>query len=200
MIDLQGIAEGTRVRIEVHGLHEPRFYVGTVGRTYKSLDGAWTGRIIDTAEHGELAFHGAEILSLEVLDVDGQPTAAEVESVRAVLIADGTSRGTNAGAWVFDGNTDEATYARVLQGIEAGDPEILDLLPGEPLSGEWADGPLCHEVILDAVSAAGLGELYEDECWIASDLTNDLSTAFEDAWTDAVFAEVERVARLHVQG
>jgi hypothetical protein len=42
----------------------------------------------------------------------------------------GYEAGREAGSWVFDGNTDEATYQVVLEGYEEGDPEIMDLEPG----------------------------------------------------------------------
>lgn len=44
----------------------------------------------------------------------------------------GYEDGKAAGSWVFDGNTTRHTYATVLQGIEDGDPLILDMLPQPP--------------------------------------------------------------------
>lgn len=46
--------------------------------------------------------------------------------------------GRAAASWVFDGNTDKATYQRFLKGIDDGDPEVLDSIhsPVGDLSGD----------------------------------------------------------------
>ena len=38
----------------------------------------------------------------------------------------GRDAGTTAASWVFDGNTPEDAYQRVLRGIDDGDPAVLD--------------------------------------------------------------------------
>ena len=63
-----------------------------------------------------------------------RPDAAPVETIRRRGRIDGRA----AGSWVIDGNTPDETCARILGGIEEGDPEILDALP-ELRLGEWAD-------------------------------------------------------------
>lgn len=40
----------------------------------------------------------------------------------------GRTAGKAAAAWVFDGNTPEQAYRRVLRGIEEGDPAVLDAI------------------------------------------------------------------------
>ncbi len=99
----------------------------------------------------------------------------------------GAEHGKAAASWYFDGNTDRATYARVLQGLDEGDPAILDSLPSSPLSGEWADEPTPRSV-LDAIGVT------EDE----DDARDDYLSAYEDAFSQASQDEVERVARLQV--
>ena len=95
----------------------------------------------------------------------------------------GRDAGRAAATWVFDGNTPEDAYRRVLRGIDEGDPAILDAI--EPP----AIGP-----------AAG----YDQD-----DLARDLgiepgdralpraTSAYADAFTDSFWHEVERTAREH---
>ena len=95
----------------------------------------------------------------------------------------GREAGKTAAGWVFDGNTPEETYQRVLRGIEEGDPAVLDAT--EPP----AIGP-----------AAG---------YTQDDLARDLGiepadrglpravSAYADAFTGAFWQETERAARDH---
>src|SRR5438874_314943 len=51
----------------------------------------------------------------------------------------GVEHAQNAAAWSFDGNSDAAERARVLDMLRDGDPQAWDHLPQPPnLSGEWA--------------------------------------------------------------
>ena len=109
--------------------------------------------------------------------------SAESATIHAAFAAAevlGTEQGRNAGSWVTDGNTSEGTYRRLLEGIHSGDPEIMDALPSSPLSGEWADDP---------TPASVLAELSMDE---DDDAASDVLDAYEQAFADAVVAEVER--------
>lgn len=95
----------------------------------------------------------------------------------------GRDAGKTAATWVFDGNTPEEAYRRVLRGIDEGDPAVLDSI--EPP----AIGP-----------AAGYTE---------DDLARDLGiepsdralpravSAYADAFTEAFWRETERAARDH---
>jgi hypothetical protein len=103
----------------------------------------------------------------------------------------GAEHGQNAASWYFDGNTTDETYRRVLKGIEEGDPEILDTFPSSPLSGEWADDPtpttLFRDLGLDAHAEATFNpEAFDEVC-----------SAYEDGFYEAVSHEIERVARPH---
>ena len=61
----------------------------------------------------------------------------------------GEFHGLSAASWFFCDTTDREEYARLLSGLEDGDPEILDSLPSSPLSGEWADDPTPATVFAD---------------------------------------------------
>jgi hypothetical protein len=96
----------------------------------------------------------------------------------------GRDAGRAAATWVFDGNTPEDGYRRVLRGINESDPAILDAI--EP-------------------SATGPGTGYDED-----DLARDLgvepdqnalpraAAAYTDAFTSSFWHEVERTAREHL--
>ena len=94
----------------------------------------------------------------------------------------GAEAGRAAGTWVIDGTTTEETARRILRGIDDGDPEILDMQPA-PLSGEYA-----------GESVSELSERF------GIPLDDDfVATAFETAYSEAYWAEVERAARYQVE-
>lgn len=109
---------------------------------------------------------------------------------RAAAIA--TSHGTAAASWVFDGNTSDETYDRVLRGTEEGDPGVLDAYRVPDLSGEYGsdytEQDLADELGLDAASGT-----YADDL-------DSAATAYLDAAGLAFWHEVERVARDHFLG
>jgi len=96
----------------------------------------------------------------------------------------GHDAGKAAASWVFDGNTPEEAYRRVLRGIDDGDPAVLDAI--EP-------------------PAIGPGAGYDQD-----DLARDIGiepgdralpralSAFTDAFTGAFWREAERTAREHI--
>ena len=63
----------------------------------------------------------------------------------------GTSDGEGAAAWLVDGNTNNpyAVLKRIIDGIEDGDPEIMDKLPSPTYSGEMADEPTWEKILRD---------------------------------------------------
>jgi hypothetical protein len=103
----------------------------------------------------------------------------------------GKAHGTNAASWVFDGNTSTETYRRVLNALEIADTAILDQYRVPDLSGEFADDysetELWDDCDLDPENAEDV---------IAS---ADVSDAYEEAVIQAFWAEVERVARYHLE-
>lgn len=94
----------------------------------------------------------------------------------------GRDAGKNAASWVFDGNTEEATYRRVLKGIREGDPEVMDAYREPDLSGEF-DGLTPSGL----VSQTGLPEGDPGEA------EADICSAWEGAARDAFWGELERV-------
>ncbi len=105
----------------------------------------------------------------------------------------GLDDGTAAGSWVIDGNTSTETAAAILQGLDDGDPAILDLLPSAPLSGEYADGLLPRDVL-------GWYGMTEDD-WNSDGLSGaaaEVLNAYEDGYNEGVAHEVERSARYMV--
>jgi hypothetical protein len=108
-----------------------------------------------------------------------------IEYLRALEGArqEGHAAGVAAGSWLLDGNSTEDAARRLLQGIEEGDPEVLDELPSSPLSGEWADAPLPRDLL------EGVG-IEED-----ADHAEDVLRAYEDAYSRGVTDEACRSAR-----
>ena len=105
----------------------------------------------------------------------------------------GSEHGKNAGTWVTDGNTSVETYRNLLKGIEDGDPLVIDALPGDPLSGEYADG-LTPTSLLGELGVLGIQEGDESAA-----LTDDLCQAYEDAWQLAMQDEVVRACRYQLE-
>lgn len=116
----------------------------------------------------------------------------------------GADDGEAAASWFFDGNTTDDTYRTVLQGLDDGDPAVLDTLPFADLSGQWADSLTGPELVDDAIDAAGvvivddettLGDPYAGRESLAADWFSDLCDAYEDAFGTAVQDAIERTAR-----
>jgi hypothetical protein len=101
----------------------------------------------------------------------------------------GREAGKSAASWAFDGNTDTATYQRVVDLYETGDPALHDLVPSPSwLSGEMADDPTPNTLRAD------LG-VPEDE-W--DSVADEVCTAYEEAANDAYILDVWTTAQNHV--
>ena len=96
---------------------------------------------------------------------------------------EGYDHGKSAGSWLLNGNSTTNDARRLLQGIEDGDPEIMDELPAAPLSGEWADSLLPRDVL-------GWYEINDDD-----DVADDVLSAFELGYSRGVMDEVIRSAQ-----
>jgi hypothetical protein len=110
----------------------------------------------------------------------------------------GTEHGRNAAGWYGDGNTSPETWRAVLEGIESGDPVILDTLPQPDLSGQWADGLTGPQLVQDAILSAV--DTDEDEAADAileryDDAFTDICDAYEAAFSSAAEDEIARMAR-----
>ncbi len=99
----------------------------------------------------------------------------------------GHEAGIAAASWVFDGSTSRDTYLCVLQGIEAGDPGVMDAYREPSLSGEYADDYSESDLARD------LGiEPYSELCGECAD-------AWAEAASATFWSEVERIARHHLK-
>ena len=99
----------------------------------------------------------------------------------------GRTDGRAAGSWVIDGNTLDETCARILGGIEEGDPEILDALPTLAL-GEWADDPTFEQILAEE----GLNGL-------DADAADDLWFTYSDAWYAGMVEQAESDCRARIE-
>lgn len=93
----------------------------------------------------------------------------------------GDEHGKAAASWYFDGNTDDGMYAKVLKGIEDGDPAIYDTFPSEPLRGT----KLFEEIYAGERQVS----LYGD----------DLVQTYEFSYEQALQDEIERMCRYQLR-
>lgn len=140
--------------------------------------------IIECSECGHLHF------DTERREYDRCPLRGEgctcTHGIEAEAREAGAAHGRAAASWYFDGNTPLDVYRHVLEGIEDGDPEVMNELPSSPLSGEWADDPTPASVLEDL-------DVDEDDSY-----ADDYLRAYEEAFSEASMHEIERVAREHV--
>jgi hypothetical protein len=107
-----------------------------------------------------------------------------VDTRSRVAECHGREAGKAAGSWVIDGNTSQEAAQRLLEGILDGDPAVMDLLPANPLSGEWADDPTPSSLLAEY-------DLTEDD-----DLASEVLDAYETGYSDGVMDEVTRTAQV----
>ena len=122
------------------------------------------------------------------------------DAIMAAARKRGSDDGRAAASWYFDGNTTDDTYRRTLQGLEDGDPEILDALPYPDLSGQWADEPAGPQVFADILSDADIyrGPDYEEGESLSDaydDIFSETLDAYCDAFTEAARDDIEATAR-----
>jgi hypothetical protein len=95
--------------------------------------------------------------------------AANAVSERDRLEVRGYRDGYAAATWFAP--HDEETARRILDGIDAGDPEVLDALPPPRLRGEFADEPTWNNILEDEDcedSDDGRPELFDAYCYAFS--------------------------------
>lgn len=100
----------------------------------------------------------------------------------------GREHGVNAASWVFDGNTTEATYRAVWNGIQEGDPAIMDGFRTPSLSGEFA-GEYDQDDLARDLDLDGDGSME------AADELDSHADAYVTAASGAFWAAVEMAAR-----
>ena len=101
----------------------------------------------------------------------------------------GHDAGIAGASWVFNGNTSDETYRRVLQGITDGDPEIMDAYREPSLSGEFADD------YSESDLAADLG--LDDDTDEYAETLSEAADAYNQSASEAFWHEVERLAAEH---
>ena len=89
----------------------------------------------------------------------------------------GKEHGKNAATWLFDGNTDLATYQAFAKGLDDGDPEWADKIPHADLSGQNADTYSSRDLEWD----------------FPREEPEELARAYEEGWDAGVMDEVNRV-------
>jgi hypothetical protein len=102
----------------------------------------------------------------------------------------GIEDGTHAASWLVDGNTPEPVRKLrwILQGMEDGDPEILDQLPHPSFCGEWA-GEGFNEwarILLDE-------EVIEDIVEYDDDNDREWLASYEEGWDEGLYKELRRM-------
>jgi hypothetical protein len=105
----------------------------------------------------------------------------------------GSEAGEAAGSWIIDGNTSRETARRILQGIEDGDPEIMDMQPA-PLSGEWADSPTPDD-ILEEITGVGSAQV---DAFHREDLLNAFEEAYSEGFWDVVTRDAQSASGLSI--
>lgn len=95
----------------------------------------------------------------------------------------GAERGHSVGSWVIEGNTSVESAQAILDGFEAGDPQVLDMEPS-PLSGEWADAPTSADV-LETIGVKDVSDHIEEA----------LLKAYEEGFSEGYWEEVTRAAK-----
>ncbi len=93
------------------------------------------------------------------------------------IYAAGVSMGESAAAWLLDGNSTREEAQALLDGINDGDPLVLDALPTLTL-GEWAGDPTIEEII-DEVCGLDVSNISAEEI-------QDLFSAYNDGFSDGV--------------
>ena len=95
----------------------------------------------------------------------------------------GREHGANAASWVSI--DDETSARRMLDGLQDGDPELLDALPYPDLSGQWADSLTGPTLVLDAMPS----HVYSDD--ERADAFTDICDAYELGFSDASTEAIE---------
>lgn len=112
----------------------------------------------------------------------------------------GRADGLAAASWYEVPTGSGINLARLIKGIDDGDPAILDTFPTADLSGEWADSLTGPALVEAAIVNADDWTMTRDEWtayWSVLEPFNDICDAYEIAFSDAAAAEIERVARYH---
>lgn len=110
----------------------------------------------------------------------------------------GKEHGSNAASWVFNGPIPDGGYAKILEGIDDGDPEVLDKLPSPDLSGQDAGSMTPAELLVEIGVYEPLVE--QREMWASqfAELEQQCCDAYEEAFTHSVEFDVAHTCRYHL--
>lgn len=137
------------------------------------------------------------------------PYAKAIEYARSL----GAEHGRNAAEWYradvysssglvprYDAHgrllsADAENARRILQGIEDGDPAVLDTFPTPDLSGQWAGRLTGPQLVEDALTAAGITPANTSLAYMIAHDPADICDAYEAAFTEAAEDAIASAAR-----
>jgi hypothetical protein len=95
----------------------------------------------------------------------------------------GVRDGENAASWLIDGNTPDPFMfiSKILNGMEDGDPEIMDMLPEPRVGGEWADDPTWEQICVEEIDRYG------------DDGEQELFAVYTEAFHDGVETQIRKM-------
>ncbi len=109
----------------------------------------------------------------------------------------GRMHGGNATMYYWDSTNPELEdFRKVLNGINDGDPEILDTLPSSPLSGEFA-GDMTPQLLYEEVDATKR-QIEDASNEICDAYENGFNTGVQDAITESCLEGMRRSVVFHV--
>jgi len=126
--------------------------------------------------------HGDRITCTQAEETDSTVHPPNTPEFRVWVKAQ--ENGRAAASWIFDGNTTRETYARFADGIEEGDPEVMDSVRTPSLAGEYGDD-------------YSEDDLMADTGWVphdGTDLRDALAEQYNTDVSAAFWGEVERQA------
>jgi hypothetical protein len=141
-------------------------------------------RYLDSDTRGQLVADLSELFASDNARFQPdrfQDAASNALSERDRLEARGYRDGHAAATWFAP--QDETTARWILDGLDAGDPEVLDYLPSPRLGGEYADDPTWSNILAD------------EGCEDSDDGRPELLDAYGYAYGCAVEREVVRSCR-----
>lgn len=114
-----------------------------------------------------------------------------IATIYDTLYAAAMDAGDAAGRNAATNHVTRDNAATLLEGINAGDPDVLDTLPMLDLSGQWADGPTGAEVLWAIGHHCPTYSDYLDTNILDTDTADAFIDAYRDAFDTAVSAKIE---------
>lgn len=134
----------------------------------------------DTYEHARMVEHIHAVNELYSLRAVVTRTISDAQ-FQVKFETQGYKDGRAAGSLVFMEGYDRAQGEKILQGINDGDPAILENLPSPDFSGEWADSQSWESKFCE-IAEIDMQDIPED--------TTDEYTAYEIAFNRGVVDEI----------